>query len=282
MKIFLLSLLIFVLNINTDAQNLHLNLFAGTSNYSGDLQDKGFTLSQSHFAGGFGVSYDITDHFSVQSALTFGTISANDKYGRNKARNLNFNSAISEVNVGVQYFITPLSEHVLTPYVFAGLAVYHFNPYTTDTAGAKTYLKPLSTEGEGFIQGKNNYNLTQFAIPFGAGVKFSLSDNVNVGLEMGYRKLFTDYLDDVSTTYVDQSALLAGRGTEAVELAFRGDELKNAATTYPAGGTLRGSSTHKDWYYFTGLTASFRLFTGNGLGSGTGKHAKYGCPANVN
>jgi opacity protein-like surface antigen len=281
MKLSLFSLLMFVLSLNTDAQNLHLNLFAGTSNYSGDLQDKGFTLSQSHFAGGFGVSYDITDHFSVQSALTFGTISANDKYGRNKARNLNFNSAISEVNVGVQYFITPLSEHVLTPYVFAGLAVYHFNPYTTDTAGAKTFLKPLSTEGEGFIQGKNNYNLTQFAIPFGAGVKFSLSDNVNVGLEMGYRKLFTDYLDDVSTTYVDQSALLASRGPEAVELAFRGDELKNGATTYPVGGTLRGSSTHKDWYYFTGLTASFRLFSGNGLGSGTGKHSKYGCPANV-
>ena len=281
MKIFLLSLLVSVLVINTNAQNLHLNLFAGTSNYSGDLQDKGFTLSQSHFAGGFGVSYDITDHFSVQSALTFGTISANDKYGRNKARNLNFNSAISEVNVGVQYFITPLSEHVLTPYVFAGLAVYHFNPYTTDTVGAKTYLKPLSTEGEGFIQGKNNYNLTQFAIPFGAGVKFSLSDNVNVGLELGYRKLFTDYLDDVSSTYVDQATLLTNRGSEAVELAYRGNELKNG-NPYPAGGSVRGGPKHKDWYYFTGLTASFRLFTGNGLGSGTGKHTKYGCPANVN
>jgi opacity protein-like surface antigen len=281
MKIFLLSLLVSVLVINTNAQNLHLNLFAGTSNYSGDLQDKGFTLSQSHFAGGFGVSYDITDHFSVQSALTFGTISANDKYGRNKARNLNFNSAISEVNVGVQYFITPLSEHVLTPYVFAGLAVYHFNPYTTDTAGAKTYLKPLSTEGEGFIQGKNNYNLTQFAIPFGAGVKFSLSDNVNVGLELGYRKLFTDYLDDVSSTYVDQATLLTNRGSEAVELAYRGNELKNG-NPYPVGGSVRGGPKHKDWYYFTGLTASFRLFTGNGLGSGIGKHSKYGCPANVN
>src|SRR5450755_3916769 len=256
MKIFLLSLLVSVLVINTNAQNLHLNLFAGTSNYSGDLQDKGFTLSQSHFAGGFGVSYDITDHFSVQSALTFGTISANDKYGRNKARNLNFNSAISEVNVGVQYFITPLSEHVLTPYVFAGLAVYHFNPYTTDTAGAKTYLKPLSTEGEGFIQGKNNYNLTQFAIPFGAGVKFSLSDNVNVGLELGYRKLFTDYLDDVSSTYVDQATLLTNRGSEAVELAYRGNELKNG-NPYPAAGSRRGGAKYKDWYYFTGLTASF-------------------------
>ena len=170
---------------------------------------------------------------------------------------------------------------MLTPYIFAGLAVYHFNPYTTDTTGKKTYLRPLSTEGEGFIAGKNNYNLTQIAIPFGGGVKFSLSDNVNVGLEVGYRKLFTDYLDDVSSRYVDEAALLANRGPEAVELAFRGDELKNGAT-YPAGSTIRGNSSQKDWYYFTGLTASFRLFSGNGLGSGGGKHSKYGCPANVN
>ena len=280
MKIILFSTMMFVFISNTNAQNLHLNLFAGTSNYSGDLQDKRYTFSQSHFAGGFGVSYDITDHFSAQSSMIFGTISANDKYGRNKVRNLNFSSALSELSVGGQYFITPISEHVLTPYIFAGLAIYHFNPYTTDTSGAKTYLKPLSTEGEGFIAGKKNYNLTQLAIPFGAGVKFALSDNVNVGLEVGYRKLFTDYLDDVSSTFVDQATLLANRGGKAVQLAYRGDELKNGAP-YPAGGAIRGSASHKDWYYFTGLTASFRLFSGNGLGSGLGKHSKYGCPVNV-
>ncbi len=65
MKIILFSTMMFVFISNTNAQNLHLNLFAGTSNYSGDLQDKGYTFSQSHFAGGFGVSYDITDHFSA-------------------------------------------------------------------------------------------------------------------------------------------------------------------------------------------------------------------------
>ncbi len=281
MKSFLLSLCVFVLTYNAEAQNFHFNLFAGTSNYSGDLQDKGFTFSQSHFAGGFGISYDITDHLSVQSALTFGTLSANDKYGRNKARNLNFTTGLTDVSVGVQYFMTPISEHILTPYVFAGLAIYHFNPYTHDTSGVKTFLRPQSTEGEGFIPGKNYYNLTQLAIPFGAGVKFSLSDNVNVGLEMGYRKLFTDYLDDVSSTYVDESTLLTNRGSTAVELAYRGDELKNGST-YPVGGTKRGSNAHKDWYYFTGLTVSFRLLSGNGLGSGIGgRHSKYGCPANV-
>lgn len=280
MKFFLSMLGIFVFTITSNAQNFHLNLFAGTSNYSGDLQDKNFTFSQSHFAGGFGVSYDLSDRFSVRSGVTFGTISADDKYGRNKLRNLNFTSGLTEVNVGLEYYITPLADHALTPYIFAGVAVYHFNPYTRDSSGTKYFLRPLSTEGEGFVQGKNYYNLTQLSIPVGAGVKLSLSDNVNIGVEVGFRKTFTDYLDDVSSTYVDQNLLETNRGSTAVELAYRGNELKNGSP-YPSTGTLRGSIKHKDLYYFTGVTASFRLFSGNGLGSGSGKHSKYGCPANV-
>ena len=276
MKLLLITVTILLFASGANAQNFHLNLFAGASNYQGDLQDKRFTLSQSHLAGGLGLSYDLSDKFSIRSGITFGKISADDKYGRNKLRNLNFTSNITEVNLGLEYYITRLEDHALTPYVFGGIALYHFNPYTTDTSGKKYFLQPLSTEGEGFVQGKNNYSLTQFAIPFGGGVKLSLSENINLGLELGFRKLFTDYLDDVSTAYVDQTLLLTNRGPKAVELAYRGNELKNGSP-YPAGGTLRGSAKHKDWYYFTGLTASFR-FGGNG----GGKHSKYGCPANVN
>jgi opacity protein-like surface antigen len=280
MKIFLVTLGSFLFTVTSSAQNFHLNLFAGASNYLGDLQDKRFTFSQSHLAGGVGVSYDLSDRFSVRSGITLTRISADDKYGRNRLRNLNFTSNLTEVNLGLEYYITRLADHALTPYVFGGIALYHFNPYTSDTLGSKYFLKPLSTEGEGFVQGRNNYNLTQFAIPFGGGVKLSLSENVNVGLELGTRKLFTDHLDDVSTSYVDQALLFTNRGSKAVELAFRGDELKNGSS-YPAGGSMRGGAK-KDWYYFTGLTVSFRLGTGNGIGGGIGKHSKYGCPVNVN
>jgi hypothetical protein len=280
MKIFLVTLSSFLFTVTTSAQNFHLNLFAGASNYQGDLQDKRFTFSQSHVAGGVGVSYDLSDKFSVRSGITLAKISADDKYGRNRLRNLNFTSNLTEVNLGLEYYITRLQDHALTPFVFGGIALYHFNPYTTDTSGSKYFLKPLSTEGEGFIQGRNNYSLTQFAIPFGGGVKLSLSENINVGLELGLRKLFTDYLDDVSTSYVDQALLFTTKGSKAVELAFRGDELKNG-NTYPAGGSMRGGAKNKDWYYFTGLTVSFRLGTGNGIGGGS-KHSGYGCPAHVN
>lgn len=260
-----------------NAQDFNLNLFLGTSNYQGDLQDKRFTFNQSHLAGGIGLSYDLTERFSLRGGLMFGKVSGDDRLGRNKIRNLNFSSGITEGHLGVQYFITPLHQHSLTPYLFTGLALYHFNPYTHDTSGTKYYLKPLSTEGEGLIAGKDYYSLTQMAIPFGGGVKLSLSDKINVGLEIGFRKLFTDYLDDVSDAYVDRNLLLAGRGAKAVELAYRGDEIKNGSPVYPAGGSQRGSPKVKDWYYFTGLTLSYKL----GGGSGKGDKSQWACPKNV-
>lgn len=280
MKIFIITFATFFTSLFTSAQNFHINLFAGTSNYQGDLQDKRFTLSQSHFAGGLGVSYDLSDHISVRTGLILGKVSGDDKYSRNQFRNLNFTSNLTEVNLAFQYYITPLADHVLTPYVFAGGAFYHFDPYTRDSSGSKYYLKPLSTSGQGFVDGVKNYKLTQFSIPFGGGVKLSLSDNVNVGIEFGLRKLFTDYLDDVSGPYVDQNLLFSNRGAKAVELAYRGDELKNGAP-YPPANTVRGGPKNKDWYYFTGFTASFAIGNG-GLGASTGRHSKYGCPANVN
>jgi len=277
MKTLTLSVILMIFVMDVNAQNFHLNLFAGVANYQGDLQDKALTFNQAHPAGGVGFSYDIASHFSIRTGITLGEVSGNDKYGRNKHRNLNFSSAITEANIGLEYYITaPIEKHSLTPYLFAGIAVYHFDPYTFDSTGKKYFLKPLSTEGEGFIPGRNNYNLTQMAIPFGAGVKLSLSDNVNVGFEVGYRKLFTDYLDDVSTTYVDESALLANRGAKAVELAYRGDEIKNGVLQYPAAGSKRGDPKYKDSYYFTGLTLSFRLG-----GGGLGKYTEYRCPGSV-
>lgn len=276
-NVFVLICFSFFFISNTQAQKFNLDLFAGSSNYQGDLQDKSFTFSQAHFAGGIGVSYDVSPHVSIRTGVVFAKVSADDKYGKNKGRNLNFTSGLTEGNLNVQYYVTPLGEHALTPYLFAGVAVYHFDPYTYDSSGSKVFLKSLSTEGEGFVAGRNNYNLTQFAVPIGAGVKLSLTDRINVGFEIGFRKLFTDYLDDVSNTYVDQSLLLANRGSKAVELAYRGGELKNGSQQYPAAGTQRGSAKNKDLYYFTGVTLSFKLGGGNGLG----RRSEYGCPVNV-
>jgi len=241
----------------------HANLFGGISNYSGDLQNKMFTTDQSYGAIGASLQYDLTGHLSVLSGFNYGHVGAADKYNKPdlQARNLSFQSNIFEWNVMAEYNIFDISEKRFTPYVFAGIATFHFNPYAYDTLGRKVYLKPLSTEGEGLPQYPDSkpYSLTQFAIPFGAGIKFRITDNVTLAYEVGFRKLFTDYLDDVSNRYVDQTILLNAKGPEAVEMAYRGNEVKNGSQTYPVAGTVRGDPKSKDWYYFSGIRVSVAI-----------------------
>ena len=263
----------------------HVNLFGGFSNYVGDLQSKTYTTQQSNGSFGAGLQYDLNGHFSLLSNLMYGRVSAADGYSPKadlRARNLNFETQIVEGNLLAEYNLLDLNQHRFTPYVFAGVAVYHFDPYTYDYAsGKKTYLHVLSTEGEGLPQypDKKPYALTQLAIPFGGGIKFRISDNVVVAYEIGLRKLFTDYLDDVSSTYVDQAVLLAARGPKAVELAYRGNELKNGAP-YPPAGTIRGNPNHKDWYYMSGIRVSIALNS-----NGSARHRRHNgvldCPKKV-
>src|ERR1700735_2100286 len=241
----------------------NVNLYGGFSNYNGDLQSQDYTTQQSHLSFGAGIQYNLNGHFSLLSNLTYGKVGASDSYSPFadlRARNLSFETNIGEWNVLVEYNLLDLRDHRVTPYVFVGAAVYHFNPYAYDTTGKKVYLRPLSTEGEGLPQypSRKEYALTQMAIPFGGGIKFRISDRVALAYEIGLRKLFTDYLDDVSTRYVDPAILLAAKGPEAVEMAYRGNEIKGGSA-YPAAGTIRGGSSHKDWYYMSGLRVTIAL-----------------------
>jgi hypothetical protein len=245
------------------SQKFHADLFGGIANYQGDLQGKRVTFSQAHPAVGLGASYDLTNKFILRAGFTYGRVGASDQKNTTakgiEYRNLSFKSDIYEFHLGAEYNIFDLSERSLTPYVFAGIGVFHFDPFTRDAAGNKVMLAPLGTEGQGLAAypDRKPYRKTQPVIPFGAGVKLALTENLQVGLEIGLRKLFTDYLDDVSTSYADSAALFAGRGAQAVDIAYRGDEV--GGPSYPAAGAQRGNPKYKDWYYFTGLRVSYRI-----------------------
>ncbi|WP_207494030.1 DUF6089 family protein [Aridibaculum aurantiacum] len=261
----LLTSLIF-LNFLSPAfsQPTQIQVFGGAANYQGDLQYgtgrlPRYTLKQARAVAGIGAEFGLTARTALRASFSIGKIGADDKIsGHDVKRNLNFITTISEVMVGGQYYLLDPSKRVVAPYVFAGIAVFKFNPYTYDTVGNKHFLKPLSTEGQGILPGKEHYALTQFAIPFGGGIKGFISNRVYVGLEIGMRKTFTDYLDDVSSDYVDENVLLAARGPVAVALAYRGNELQGGHT-YPAAGASRGRPSHKDWYYFTTAFIGYRF-----------------------
>lgn len=288
-KYALLCLLVPVFSQAQESHRLHLTLFGGATNYQGELQGRTFTFNQSNLGIGVGLKYDLTPHFAIRTGLQYGTIEGSDAQNSDaklRPRNLSFQSRILEGNLLLEYTLFNMEDKKISPYLFAGVGVYHFNPFAFDSLGNKIFLKPLSTEGQGLsvYPDRKEYKLTQFSIPFGGGIKFRISNNVILGYEIGLRKTFTDYLDDVSTRYVDNFVLAQERGMKAVEMSYRGGELKDGNPTYPAVDELRGNSKTKDWYYFQGLTLTIGIGgTGNGGGGwgGGGGRGKTGCPRNV-
>jgi hypothetical protein len=264
------------------AQNFHFSGRFGLAGYQGDLKS-GSVFSQDKLMGSIGAIYDLSEHIAARTYFTYTKLQADDKKGTTsmQQRNLNFQTGLFDWELTAQYSLFSLNEKWWTPTIFAGIGIFHFNPYTKDAAGNKVLLQPLSTEGQGFVAGISPYKKTQFSIPFGIGASYSLGEDTRIGLEAGYRKIFTDYLDDVSTTYVDENALRAARGQQAVDLAWRGDEISGAA--YPGGGATRGSEKYKDGYYYIALTFTVRYWFDKykeiaGIPGGR-KEKRVGCPA---
>jgi hypothetical protein len=218
----------------------------------------------------------------VRLSANFGSVEGDDNYIVNKGgeevarlqRNLNFKSSITEANLMLEVTPTVLFEEQptdvvgrLRPYGLIGVGVFHFNPmgqYIDPNTSQTTwvYLQPLHTEGEGFVTGRNNYNLTQLNIPMGFGLKYYVSQKVNVALELLYRKTFTDYIDDVSTTFVDPAVLQANlpNGTSQIAIAMSN---KSPLLGIPGSnynpGDKRGDPTQNDAYFTLGLKVGIRL-----------------------
>lgn len=269
------------------AQQIAADLYAGLAHYQGDLQQKRFNTNGIGPHLGLGLSYRFNTNLAIRGAASYLKLKGSDAAGVSSlkdipSRNLSFATSVWEAQAAVEYHFFNIEERSLSPYLFAGVAAFHFNPYAHDAGGNKVFLRSLATEGQGLsaYPDKKMYKNNQLAVPFGAGVKFALGPQWQLGFELGFRKLFTDYLDDVSGTYADSALLASARGPLAAAMAYRGREI-NVASPYPAEGAIRGNPKNKDWYYTTGIRLSYTLGGGNGNGLLGGRKGKTGCPANV-
>ncbi len=196
-------------------------------------------------------------------------------------RNLSFRSSLAEAYGAVEFYPTVFFEQYdglqgkIRPYGVIGVGVYHFNPETQDLSGNWVKLAPLHTEGQGFAEypERKPYKLTQMNIPMGFGAKYYIKENMYIGLEVLHRKLFTDYVDDVSTTYIDPNLFynyLSGpQAAKANQLFFRGDEVR--PTYRPALDEQRGDPTQNDAYFSTIIRLGWRL---NGSNSPNGRASR--------
>ncbi|UAY51733.1 hypothetical protein [Ferruginibacter albus] len=194
-----------------------------------------------------------------------------------KQRNLDFKSDIWEVYGAVELFPLMLMHQNmgddyaprLRPYLFAGVGAFHFNPVgsLTNPDGSTTWydLKPLHTEGEGFAEypDRKEYSLTQMNIPYGGGLKYFVSDRTNISLEVLYRKTFTDYIDDVSTYYIDPSLfdkyLSPADAAIAKKINDKTDGIYVAGSSRYTPGVQRGNPNNTDAYFSFLFKIGFRL-----------------------
>jgi len=190
-----------------------------------------------------------------------------DRYNRN----LSFKSNIFEINVMCELYPLALfgssgpvyHPQVLSPYVLLGLGFFHFNP-KAKLNSQWVNLRPLHTEGEGFGEypDRNVYPRSQVDIPIGIGSRYQLSEDFNISLEFEFRKLFTDYLDDVSTTYIDPSLFskyLSGTDlANALALNNRSrPNPNNVDRTSFSPGDRRGNSRRNDHYFTLNLKVGY-------------------------
>lgn len=253
----------------------------GASNYMGDLSEF-VAFNETHPMGGLICRFNVSDFLTLRGNALFGQISGDDKnYDSDpfrKQRNLNFRSNIVEFSGCVEWNLLGFGETQrstpMSPYLFAGIGVFKFNPKTQFFYNSAIHdvslqryneqwieLQPLGTEGQETTKfnDRKRYSLTQISIPLGIGFKRQWDDLWAWGVEFGARKTFTDYLDDVSLDYVDDQ-IVGGQNTYlAAALKDRGPELGYQKFD---NGVGRGNSGSKDWYMFLNFTITRKIVGG--------------------
>jgi len=250
----------FSCQMNSFAQYEEVGIMLGVSNYKGELSPHLFNKDFLHFAAGGFYRHNWNRHWSYKMEFNYGRISGDDakaSTGYERNRNLSFYSDILEISPQIEFNFFPYetsnSDYPFTPYLFTGLSIFRFNPKAV-LNGQIYELQPLETEGQ-----TEPYALVTFALPIGGGLKFSVG-NFGFGLEVGARRTYTDYLDDVSTTYPDFQKLLASKGPIAVALSDRSLFHSDTSVVFPKYiGKQRGNSQDPDWYLFAGITIYVRI-----------------------
>jgi hypothetical protein len=229
---------------------------------------KDLNLGNTQIAGSAYISANYKNAVSLRLEGTFGQVKAYDSvlkdvksstYGRYE-RNLSFRSTITEfmavAEIHPLFIFKKYDENTdpprTSPYILGGIGVFNFNPQAK-LQNKWVDLQPLHTEGQGFTEYPNRkqYSLRQMTIPVGVGAKYELTPMINVRVEFVYRILSTDYLDDVSTTYVDPNVFsnyfTGAKLTNALLLNDRQYELD--ATHITTAGDQRGNSKRNDAYF---------------------------------
>jgi hypothetical protein len=276
-------------------QKFEYGISIGGMKYEGDLGGRygsglgalNNSTSKSTFNTSLYLGYRIAKFLTIRVAATYGGIQAADSLLSGgspallakKTRNAHFKSIIAEGSLLAEIYPTVLFEvdpysvtGKIRPYFLAGIGVFHFDPkglyQAPDGTEAWVNLQPLRTEGQGMPNHptRKEYALTQQNIQMGFGIKYHISQRVGVSFEVIGRKTPTDYLDDVSTKYIDNKDFYTFFG-QTSPIARIAEQMANNPVYKNGGapllgwgaGGLRGSPQYKDYYYSSNIRLSYRF-----------------------
>ncbi len=261
-------LLIMLMSFNANAQTYEyvqkgeFGITAGLAHYFGDINTRAGINRPKPAVGAF-FRKAFGNYVGLRISAHFLQLGYSDTYSKNdfqKTRNLSFNSNVWEIALQGDFnffkFVPGDPYHSFTPYITLGVGAFTFDPYAY-LNGKKEFLRPLGTEGQliGY-NGRKPYNTLAISIPLGVGIKYNINDRMNFSIEVAHRFTTTDYLDDVSTTYVGASrfAPLSSAGL----LQDRSYEI-DPDNIIGVEGRQRGWSKQRDQYIIAEIGLTYNI-----------------------
>ena len=236
---------------------------AGAAHYFGDLNTRA-AINRPKIAMGIFFRKQFGNYTALRASAHFAKLGYSDVYSKNEyqnRRNLSFNTNIWELALtgDFNFFkFTPTDpDHNFTPYITMGVGVFSYDPYAY-LNGEKIPLRPLNTEGQTFYQGRKAYSTMSLCFPIGAGIKYSISDNINLSFEITHRFTRTDYLDDVSTTYIGADKFIIN-GVQTLAGILQDRSYETGDPQIGVEGRQRGWSKQKDQYIIAEIGISLNL-----------------------
>ena len=241
----------------------------GASNYLGEFgggegtRRDGFVDMKLNYTkwtlGGF-YRYRISNRFGVKGSLNYIRLSGDDAKTDNparRARNLNFKNDMFELIANGELYIYKVNDVGRTGrystdfnlYFYGGVGLFYSNPKGQTDAGDWVSLKPLQTEGV-------SYSSFNFTIPLGIGFYYTINRKYRLGMEVGWRTTFTDYIDDASTVYTTNYDGISNKTTQALINEIDDEDVQ---LHHFMVGSKRGDPEHDDAYATATINFSWAI-----------------------
>lgn len=252
---------------NAVVQEGEFGVGVGAAHYFGDLNTRA-KLNRPKPAATVFFRKNFGNYIALRVGASFAQLGYSDVYNTHnefmRRRNLSFNTNVWELGLQGDFnfyrFMPGDPDFRFTPYITLGASVFNYDPYAY-LNNEKHFLRPLGTEGQGDTSypDRRPYNSMAFAIPFGVGFKYSINERINIGFEVVHRFTNTDYLDDVSKTYVDPAIFPPNPDGSPSVAMLLSDRSYETGTPIGTKGTQRGNSKQKDQFASAIFYISFNL-----------------------